>query len=422
MIDDGQVEEAKRFTADVAVVGGGVAGVAAAVAAARAGADVILMERYGFLGGAATGGLVARFQPGPDVGGQPVIRGIYEDVCRRLSEYDALRGSLFDPEMLKYVALDLCEEAEVHLVLHALVYGADVVNGAVKALRLYTKQGSRRVAAEAYVDATGDGDVSALAGADCQVGRASDGLQQPMTLVFQLGNVDMDRLKAADWDRLNGVFEREVKVLASRRRLFFFQWREGTLGFVMTHVAGLNSLDVEDLTHAEVEARRQALTLHRFFRQHVPGCERCVLDTAAQIGVRESRRVMGDYVLTRDDVLRGRKFEDSIGCSTSWIDLHNPDGQGVLHELVVKDDWFEVPLRAVVVKGFTNLLVAGRCLSATHEAQGAIREMPTCMVTGQGAGVAAALAAERATPVRGLQTQMLQRALTSQGVWLRGVT
>jgi hypothetical protein len=121
-------------------------------------------------------------------------------------------------------------------------------------------------------------------------------------------------------------------------------------------------------------------------------------------------------------VLRGRKFEDSIGCSTSWIDLHNPDGQGVLHELVVKDDWFEVPLRAVVVKGFTNLLVAGRCLSATHEAQGAIREMPTCMVTGQGAGVAAALAAERATPVRGLQTQMLQRALTSQGVWLRGVT
>jgi hypothetical protein len=419
MMADGQVEGIKRFTADVAVVGGGVAGVAAAVAAARAGSDVLLIERYGFLGGAATGGLVARFQPGPDVGGQPVIRGIYEEICRRLDEYDALHGSLFDPEMLKYVALDLCEEANVHILLHTLVYGVDVTNGAVDALRLTTKRGPQTLAAATYVDATGDGDVSALAGADCHVGRASDGLQQPMTLVFQLSNVDMDPLKTADWNRLNRVFEREVKVLASRRRLFFFRWREGTLGFVMTHVAGLNSLDVEDVTRAEVDARRQAFAIYRFFRQYVPGCERCVLDTAAQIGVRESRRVMGDYVLTRDDVLMGRKFADSIGCSTSWIDLHNPDGRGVLHELIVKDDWFEIPLRAVVVKGLTNLLVAGRCLSATHEAQGAIREMPTCMVTGQGAGVAAALAATKATPIRGLQIPLLQRTLTAQGVWLR---
>jgi hypothetical protein len=420
MMYRGKVGDKKRFTADVAVVGGGVAGVAAAVAAARAGADAFLIERYGFLGGTATGGLVARFQPGPDVGKQPVIRGIYEEICKRLGEYDALHGSLFDPEMMKYVALDLCEEADVNILLHSLVYGVDVGNGAVEALRFSTKQGPRTLAAKAYVDATGDGDVSALAGADCQVGRASDGLQQPMTLVFQLGNVDMERFKSADWNRLNGVFEREVKVLASRRRIFFFEWREGSLGFVMTHVAGLDSLDVEDITRAEVDARRQALAIFRFFRRYIPGCERCTMDTAAQIGVRESRRVVGDYVLTREDVLTGRKFEDSIGCSTSWIDIHNPDGRGVLHELVVADDWFEVPLRAVVVKGFTNLLVAGRCISATHEAQGAIREIPTCMMTGQGAGAAAALAAEREAPVRDLKIKMLQRELTSQGVWLRG--
>ena len=129
---------------------------------------------------------------------------------------------------------------------------------------------------------------------------------------------------------------------------------------------------------------------------------------------------MGDYVITREDVLTGHKFEDSIGCSTSWIDVHNPDGRGVLHELVVADDWFEIPLRAVVVKEFTNLLVAGRCISATHEAQGAIREIPTCMMTGQGAGAAAALAAEGKAPVRDLKIKMLQRELTSQGVWLRG--
>ncbi|MHA2068892.1 MAG: FAD-dependent oxidoreductase [Candidatus Thorarchaeota archaeon] len=419
MIDGVNLEGKKRFTAGVAVVGGGVAGVAAAVAAARAGADVYLIERYGFLGGTATGGLVARFQPGPDVGRQPVIRGIYEEICERLGEYDAIHGSLFDPEMMKYVAFDLCEEADVHLLLHSLVYGVDVVNGAVEILRFYTKQGPRTLTAKTYVDATGDGDVSALAGADFQVGRASDGLQQPMTLVFQLGNIDMKRFKSADWNRLNRVFEREVKVLASRRRIFFFTWREGTLGFVMTHVAGLNSLDIEDITRAEVDARRQALSIYRFFRRHVPGCEYCVMDTASQIGIRESRRVMGDYVLTREDVLNARKFEDGIGCSTSWIDVHNPDGRGVLHELVVNDDWFEIPLRAVVVKGFKNLLVAGRCISATHEAQGAIREMPTCIMTGQGAGAAAALAAEREAPVRDLKIKILQRELASQGVWLR---
>lgn len=419
MVDGGNLMDKKMFTTGVAVVGGGVAGVAAAVAAARAGTDVYLIERYGFLGGTATGGLVARFQPGPDVGKHPVIRGIYKEICERLGEYDALHGSLFDPEMLKYVALDLCEEADVHLLLHSLVYGVDVKNGAVKALRFYTKQGSRTLTAKTYVDATGDGDVSALSGADFQVGRASDGLQQPMTLVFQLGNINMKSFKSADWNHLNRVFEREVKILASRRRIFFFTWRAGTLGFVMTHVAGLDSLDVEDITRAEVDARRQALNIYQFFRRHVPGCEQCVMDTAAQIGIRESRRVMGDYVLTREDVLNARKFEDSIGCSTSWIDVHNPDGRGVLHELVVNDDWFEIPLRAVVVKGIKNLLVAGRCISTTHEAQGAIREMPTCIMIGQGAGISAALAVEREIPVRDLKIKILQKELASQGVWLR---
>jgi hypothetical protein len=323
--------------------------------------------------------------------------------------------------MMKYVALDLCEEADVHILLHSLVYEVDVENGAVEALRFYTKRGPRTLVAKTYVDATGDGDVSALAGAEVHVGRVSDGLQQPMTLVFQLGNIDMERFKSADWNHLNRVFEGEVKILASRRRIFFFRWREGTLGFVMTHVAGLDSLDVEDITRAEVDSRRQALAIYRFFRRHVPGCENCVMDTATQIGVRESRRVIGDYILTREDVLNGRKFEDSIGCSTSWIDVHNPDGRGVLHELVVNDDWYEIPLRAVVVKGLKNLLVAGRCISATHEAQGAIREMPTCMMTGQGAGAAAALAAEKEVHLRDLKIKMLQKELISQRVWLRGL-
>lgn len=410
----------RDFQADVAVVGGGLAGVAAAVAAARRGARVYLVERYGFLGGTATGGLVGRFQAGPNVQNCPVIQGLYAEICERLSRYDALRGSLFDPELMKYVALDLCEDAGVNMLFHSLVFDVVSQNSQVKELRIYTKRGSRKIIASTYVDATGDGDLSALASAEVQIGRPVDHLQQPMTLVFQLGNIDHLRLQTADWDSLTDRFRQEVNILASRGRIFFFQWTEGLLGFVMTHIAKHDGLDIEDLSHAEIASRRQALAVYHFFRQHVPGCERCVIATTANhIGLRETRRIIGDYVMTREDILMGRKFPDSIGCSTSWIDIHNPDGEGVLHELVVSDDWYEIPLRAITVKGFDNLLVAGRCISATHEAQGSIREIPTCILTGQGAGVAAALAAEQQIPVRALSYTHLASVLREQGVWLR---
>jgi hypothetical protein len=210
-----------------------------------------------------------------------------------------------------------------------------------------------------------------------------------------------------------------VNILASRGRIFFFEWTEGLLGFVMTHIAKHDGLDIEDLSNAEIASRRQALAVYKFFRQHVPGCERCVIaSTANHIGLRETRRIIGDYIMTREDILMGRKFPDSIGCSTSWIDIHNPDGEGVLHELVVSDDWFEIPLRAITVKDLNNLLVAGRCISVTHEAQGSIREIPTCILTGQGAGVAAALAAQQQIPVRALSYTQLRSALLKQGVWL----
>ncbi|HUV06721.1 MAG TPA: FAD-dependent oxidoreductase [Spirochaetia bacterium] len=408
------------FKSDVAVVGGGVAGLAAAVAAARMGADTCLIERYGFLGGTATAGLVGRFQAGPDVKGKPVIMGLYREICDRLKGYDALRGGLFDPEMMKYVAIDLCEEAGVRLLLHSTVFEVKKTGGHVDGLRLITRGGPVESEASTYVDATGDGSVCALAGAEYRIGRDIDGLTQPMTLLFQLGNIDQARIKSADWDRLSEIFRAEIEGLAYRSRIFFFEFVEGFLGFVISHVSHSNPLDVQELSRAEVTSRRQALDVLRFFRKHVPGCERCVMaSTATEIGVRESRRILGDYVLTREDILGARKFDDSIGCSTSWIDLHNPEGRGVLHQLILPDDWFEVPFRTITVKGFENLLVAGRSISATHEAQGAIREMPTCIAVGQGAGVAAALAARDNIPVRRIDVAVLQKALSTQGVKLR---
>ena len=410
----------RAFKSDVAVIGGGVAGLAAAVSAARAGADTSLMESYGFLGGSATAGLVGRFQVGPDVNGSPVIEGLYREICNRLEAYDAFRDDLFDPEMMRYVAFDLCEESGVRLLLRATVYEVETSDKHVESVSITTKQGPRQIEAHTFIDATGDGTLSALAGAEYEFGRDSDGRAQPMTLIFQLGNIDRERLKSADWDQLSAKFREEIEGMAYRSRIFYFEWVEGTLGFVLSHVSGANPLDVEELTKAEIKSRRQALEVLQFFRRHVLGCERCVLaPTAAEIGIRESRRIAGDYVITREDVLGGTKFEDSIGCTTSWIDMHNPDGMGVLHELMIPDDWFEIPLRSLIVKGFDNLLVAGRCMSATHEAQGAIREMPTCIEAGQGAGVAAALAAKNGIPVRELDIKSLQKELTAQGVKLK---
>jgi hypothetical protein len=350
------------------------------------------------------------------VAGERVIRGLYGEICERLAGYDALDGEQFPPEMMKAVALDLCEEAGVRLLLHATVSEAQAAHGYVTGVSIATRGGPATVAAQTYVDATGDGTLSALAGAQYEIGRAADGLMQPMTLIFQLGNVDLERVRSADWDALSARFRMELPGLAYRGRVFFFEWTAGLLSFCIAHVSGADPLDVEALTQAEVSSRRQALAVQRFFRQHVPGAEPCVLaTTASEIGIRESRRIAGDYVLTREDVLGGRKFGDSILRSTSWIDMHNPEGKGVLHELIVPETWFEVPFRSLLVRGFHNLLVAGRCISASHEAQGAIRTMPTCAGLGQAAGVAAALAARSEIPLREIDVADLQAGLAAQG-------
>ncbi|MCL4535938.1 MAG: FAD-dependent oxidoreductase [Bacteroidetes bacterium] len=422
---------------DVVVVGGGTAGVAAAVAAARQGADTLLVERYGFLGGTSVAAPVPVFQEGPRVRGEPVIRGIYAEQKARLAKYDAIvegpagvdlrygrawGNGFFQAPMLQLIYFDMCEEAGVRLLLHTYLVDAIVSDGRVTHLVFANKGGLVAVAAKQLVDATGDGDLAVMAGARSETGRPGDHLTQPPTVTFELGNVDVKRMEGVDWDALWPLFVAEAPEVTIARNCIFFEREagEGRLRFgSMTHVPGVDASNPDDRTRAEIVGRRQAKAVMEFFRRHVPGCERCfVIQIGIEAGIRETRRIVGDYVLTRDDILGCRKFDDVVGCSTSWIDVHHPEGIGVLHEMLPRDDWFEVPYRALVSSGVGNVYTVGRCMSCTHEALGALRTMPTTIMTGEAAGAAAGLSALAGLEARKLDVGQLQQALAKQGVFL----
>lgn len=406
---------------DVVVIGGGSSGLATAVAAARAGAQVHLVERYGFLGGTASGAMVSVFQTGPDVHGEPVIRGVYSEILDRLRAYGS-GTHYFNGEIYKLVAYDMCEEAGVHLVLNSFLHSVKTDERRVQSVMISSKSGPIEIEAEAFVDASGDGDLCAWAGAEFQLGRELDGLQQPMTLMFTMSNVDFEKLRTIDkeacWAKFREVYPDAV---TSRGRFIYIPRPQlGDILFCTIHVCGADGTDVTSLGEAERAARREAYRISEFFQNHVPGCEKAVLHTTApMLGVRETRRICGDYTLTRDDILDGRVFDDAIACSTSWIDLHNPAGEGVLHEYLIPNTWFTIPYRSLCVKDFDNLLVAGRCLSATQEALASTRTTPTCIATGHAAGIAAALAArEYGGSVRQAPIERIQKLLIEQGAWL----
>lgn len=412
----------KVYSGDVVVAGGGMAGVSAALAAADAGADVILAERYGFLGGTATASAVAGFQAGPDVEGKPVIRGIYEEIRSRMRALGDMEiGHRFDPETLKLVLFDLCAERGVRLLLHVFLCDARVhSDGRIKSALIATKMGHCQVEGDVFIDATGDGDLAAFAGAEVEYGRGEDGKVQPMTLQFQICGFDQEKIKKADYKSLWPEFAEETGVTTSRGKIMPTKAGGGSkLAFNMAHVNGYNALDAEDMAKAEHSGRQQAMAILQFFRRRVPGCEKVVFaSTAAQIGVRETRRIRGDYEMTRADVLEARHFDDAVGRSTSWIDIHSPLGEGVLHEYLPEDQWFEIPYRALLPRGLKNLYVVGRCMSGTHEALGALREMPTCSLTGEAAGIAASLCIQNNCETRELDLATLQDELQKHGVSL----
>jgi 2-polyprenyl-6-methoxyphenol hydroxylase-like FAD-dependent oxidoreductase len=418
---------------DVLVVGGGPAGICAAVAAARNGARVILTERYPHLGGLASGGQVLVLDDMADTERQQkTVAGISDEIVQRL---DDLGGAVyapaedrytsseetwarwgrwglqdnymrtrpktityavaFDPEALKFASLQMVDEAGIQLRLHSMFVDALVEDGRVRGAIFQTKSGRQAILARVVVDASGDGDVFASAGAPHEVG------SYIMTVVHRFANVDVEA--AIAWERAHP--EEAAAVHRQAKAIYGGAWDywwlrtpiDGVVWCNCPHIPDLNGLSVEDQTYVEYEARKRIFKAMAFARQNLPGFERArLVDTAPQLGTRQTRLLRGEYVLTKQDVLGRRWFADRIGMGRDYY----------------------YPYRVMLPVGVEGLIVAGRHFSATTEAQRMSREIPPMFALGQAAGVAAALSVREGTALRALDVSGLQETLRQQGAHL----
>ena len=398
---------------DVVVVGAGSAGSAAAISSARLGARTLLVDRLPFLGGTSTAVLdtfYAFYTPGERA--RRVVGGLGWEVAEKLkadgmaferpNTYGAGTGVTYDPEVLKVVWERLAEDAQVDVLLHTWATGVELRDGRTVAVRTWNKGGESVIQAGAIIDSSGDADLCAMAGVPYEDARSTPNLQS-LSTIFRVANVDTEKASALPraelWARMRRAAESGDYRLPRLEGSWHRTPHAGVITVHMTRIPNVDATDPEQLTRAEIEGRRQVREYHRFLRDKVPGFDRSVLvATSPAIGVRESRRVIGDYRLTRDDVLDARRFEDEIALCGAPIEDHAA-GADTRWTYVPESGVYGIPYRCLLPEGVEGMLVAGRCFSATHDAHASARSMATCMAMGQAAGTAAAMSvASQATP------------------------
>jgi len=438
-----------------------------AISAARVGAKTLIVERYGFFGGMATSAWLGPISP-MHFGDERVIAGIPEEFVERMRQSGGSTGHLrctnphgsgaylgfYDREHYKWTALQMCQESGVDILFHSFVSGITKEGDRITGIQVTNKSGIQTYSAKIIVDATGDGDVAALADAEHTVGN-NQGVSQPATLMFDMGNVDTRKLKRYmdnnlddfEWaselvalqpfsDRLqqeyfvgqgfmelisNGIANGEL-FLGRDSILFLTTTHPGIMHFNSTRIAGVDSRSAESLTAAEIDGRKQVMSLSSYIAKNIPGFENAYLaGSGTQIGVRESRHITGEYLITGDDVLHGRKFVDPIARGYFPIDIHNLKGKegytggGVW---TVPEDSYDIPLRTLIPIRVNGLVMAGRAISATHEAHGSLRTQGGAMAIGQAAGVVASQGALRGEQPREVPYSVVSEVLLSQGASL----
>ncbi len=418
--------ETKRY--DIVVVGGGFAGAAAAIAAAREGKKVRLIEKYNCLGGAACYDLVNPFMrywawmDEEKTQKKMLSAGMFTEIVDKLCDMGALKpgnNSVFNEEYLKLLLNRMAVEAGVELLYQTTVVGVKKNGSKIEAGTVSNVSGTYDIEGDVFIDATGDANLSYLAGVPYKVGRESDGLCQPMTLCFRLGGVDLELFKGLRpaINELYNKFQAEGKIKNPRENVLIFpNAADGVLHFNTTRIVKLDPTNAEDVTKAELMAREQVFEMMDFLRENFEAFKNCTLfSTGMQIGVRESRMIEGEYTLTQEDLLACTKFEDGIAACNYDIDIHSPDGSGTSHHYFPVGAYYTIPYRTMVPRDSENLLVTGRCVSATHEAQASLRIMSTVCTLGEAAGIAAAVACENGTSVKTVDVQKVRRILREKG-------
>ena len=410
---------------DLAVVGGGFAGVAAALAAARGGANVLIVEKSNCLGGAAANCLVNPFMwYWTEVDGKRVdlSTGIFKEIHDRLEARGAMRAESFLEEELKYIMNEMVLEENIDLLFHAYIFGVQKSENDIASIQVATKSGVVQIEADYFIDATGDAQLAFLADCPTVLGREPDHLCQPMTLCFRIGNVDVEKFyQSRENLRIAHQHSLEAGELTNPREniLVFKTPIKNVLHFNTTRVVKKNPTSPEEVTEAEIIARRQVYEIYEFMKKYADGLEDSFLMmTAAEIGVRESRMIVGDYVLTEDDCKNCVKFEDAIAACNYDIDIHNPEGTGTSHYYFPAGAYYTIPYRSLIPKGVENLLVVGRCISSDHGAQASYRIMPVVCCIGEAAGSAIGLLKGNKTSVREVNVKELQNLLKKNSAFI----
>ena len=457
---------------DVIVAGGGMSGTCAAIAAARNDMSVLLIDQNGYLGGTLTANGV-----GPMMtffaGEKQVIQGIGEEIVKRLKERGYSPGHVYDSthyisyvtpfsaEGLKIVLDEMAIDSNVTLLYHTYIIGINKNGNTIKSIDIVNKDGISTINAKIFIDATGDGDLAVEAGIPFTLGRESDNATQPLTMNMKVYGVDTSKLKKTvlqnpkKFPRLNRDievmkkvealsfvgFEEEFKrakelgeITIPREDVLFFETSTpGEYIINTTRIINENGASALGLTNAEIIGRKQCEELYKFLIKYVPGFENSkIAYTGPSVGVRGSRQIQGVYKLTGEDLLEQKRFNSVIAHSGYPIDIHNPKGEGTLSVHVNKqeeskeakfdrsifDSYYSIPYEIMITKEIQNLIVTGRCVSASFEAQAAIRTTPTMTALGQAAGTAAALAIQTNQSVNKIDIKNLQNLLIAQGSYI----
>jgi hypothetical protein len=419
----------KNKTFDIIVVGAGIAGLCAAIKAGKLGAKVLIIEHFSFLGGMSTAGMVSPFMK-HQINGETLVNGIFNDLENEMRLQNGMIDNGFYANSFRNAAYNLIKDNNVSVLFNTQIISVNIINNTIQSIDIFSQGEILTLYAKIFIDTSGDAILAYLGNFPYVKGDEKTGKLQALTLFFRLGGINM--IKALDYVKNNkhdffnwmdfnfdlnkiisvaGYFSNVKKAIAEKRlsndvQYIFFTTlpSSGEASFNTTNILGLDGSNTFEITKAELIGRQQVKEVVKILKKEIPGFEDSfLLETAMHVGVRETRRVIGEYIITGDDIRKGRKFYDAIARGCYGIDIHGQKDENSVMEELPEGEYYEIPLRALIVKNATNLLAAGRCISATREGHAALRIMPTSAATGEACGALAALAMSQNIDLRNVK-------------------